>query len=135
MHVGADQTGDRPAFERAGQGGLPGLDRVGQAEARVDDDPAFAVPDRPDVHMVQRHGQGKTQPQDALSHLNRLALSRDIEGQVVGPAGVAAGSLCNVLTVGQARLHGKLIATVPAAWPQVKGHLSATSGTHHAVRT
>ncbi len=64
VEMGADDAGDRPAF----QGGLEMLapqfmGNIG-LDAGIDQHPAVAVIDQVEIDVVQREGQGKAQPAD-----------------------------------------------------------------------
>jgi hypothetical protein len=109
VHVGDDDAAHRPAFERPGQGLLPGRDQRRRGDAGVHHRPAVAVPQRPDVDVVEKERQAQAHAEDPRRDPAGLAgLKLRLVGEGIGQ--VRAEFLCRFRrerTVHRARLHSK----------------------------
>ena len=62
VHVGTDDAGDGSPAHKTFKQRLPDLARLVQGQTGVDDGPAFAVLQQPQVDVIQGHGHGEAHP-------------------------------------------------------------------------
>jgi hypothetical protein len=72
MEMGADEPRHRAAVERRRQQPLPQTLGLLVVDAGIDDRPAGAVVDQPEIDVVEREGQRHAQPAHARRHLGYL---------------------------------------------------------------
>ena len=73
MHMGDDDALDRAALHRTGEELFPGLRRFLVLDAAVDDRPAVAVFQQPQIDVIELHRQAHAHPVDARRHDDALA--------------------------------------------------------------
>ena len=73
MKVGGQDPLDRSSRQKATQKILPDLLGRTVAQAGIDQRPAIAVVDHPQIDMVQGKRELQPQPEDVVHHLRRLA--------------------------------------------------------------
>ena len=73
MHVRADHACDRLAFERCVEDGAPVLARFFHGDAGIDDGPAVAIFDEPEIDPFERERQRHAYPMHARRNLARDA--------------------------------------------------------------
>ena len=71
MHMGDNHLMDRLAAHKAVKQLFPMGARAVHINTCIDNHPAIAIAQQPDIDVVQRIGQIHTRPKNAISHLNR----------------------------------------------------------------
>ena len=75
VQVSRDDVCDRTTSHWAVEDLLPQVAGRVCAEPGIDDDPATVILQQPEVYVLQGHWQGHSQPQQAIGHRHRFAVS------------------------------------------------------------
>ena len=71
MHMGDNHLIDRLAAHKAVKQVLPMAARAVHIDTCIDNHPAIAIAQQPNINMIQRIGQVHARPKHPVSHLNR----------------------------------------------------------------